>query len=874
MAVCRTCNLDFEKLRVELSVETLSRENRIGPRGLYLHCPACGERNEIELKPYDLFVRGEKRKFYRWRGAQTKIENFDGKCRINLGAMTLSLSEKLKDDYIAGDNFSVEQICHKAVPVFRQLDGSLLAPDLPVRREYLDLVDASRPAQSDRTARGGYRFTFHLTVAEQPVEITLPAVPVRPGQTPADGVEAFDGVHLLLWPKVSYRAWRRYFLRFGYAGATAEDIFGESREAKVYAFAGRSLDENERARGWLQLDTVSPDRRTRFACVESRPEWVGVEFEDGGRGEPTGGGLWRVRPAADAYPELGETNVAVDFGTSNTCVAWDSPQRPSLLAIGSCDEVLINGASLPNRMEHPDTWPPRQGFGRSQALLPTEILTRENVDEYRKRSHKVSDWVPVLDYSIPTGGVEAAYNEMGYVIPDFKWQNMIGDAWYKNQHVELQKKYIEFLLLIVIAELVTHNAIGPSLNVKFSYPLAFDREMHDKFVSVLQETTAAVSRQTGVNVMPDLEGAAPNKFIPLDEARAAARSASTHSNDDSACLYVDIGGGSTDIALLELRGQTGRRDSYVNICSFEYAGGGLAAALAEGGCLKAGSDISHFRRKIREAGSVIELMNSDTLFSGNKRNAITNKSSYFYAYLRQFLSRLLAAHIINGALARNGGRPHAEAHPAAAAPEAPPAPTPRETYRVLLYPLGNGWGFGGFIDARYESRVFAELLTREANLILDEAITRQVVPPGVPRVEVLSQVIDEPKQAVVYGLLNKEGGESLTEQDWSWRSIVGWTTRTGPTQRAEWYRPVTGGSASAPAGAEPVTSGAILECRSDEWPAFPPRLPTPHELDRKNELTRFLARCSPSAYEQSWLLESPFHVLLEKLFKPALKELI
>ncbi|HLL75267.1 MAG TPA: hypothetical protein VK421_08360 [Pyrinomonadaceae bacterium] len=869
MAVCRTCNLDFEKLRVELSYETLARENRIGPRGLYLYCPACGERNEIELKPYNLFVRGEKRKLYRWRGAQTKIENFDGKCRINLGAMILSLSEKLKDDYIAGDNFSVEQICHKAVPVFRQLDGSLLAPDLPVRREYLDLVDTSRRAQSERTARGGYRFTFHLTVAEQPVEVTLPPVPARPGQTPADGVEAFDGVHLLLWPKVNYRAWRRYFLRFGYAGATAEDLFGEARDVKVYAFAGRSVDENERVRDWLQLDTVSPDRRTRFACVESRPEWVGVEFEDGGRGEPTGGGLWRIRPAADAYPEL-ETTVAVDFGTSNTCIAWDAPQGASLLAVKSCDEVLINGASLPNRLEYPDTWPPRQGFGRSQALLPTEILTRENVDEYRKRNHVVRDWVPVLDYSIPTSGVDAAYSEMECVIPDFKWQNMIGDAWYKKQHVDLQKKYIEFLLLIVIAELVTHNAIGPSLNVKFSYPLAFDEEMQDKFVSVLQEATTAVSRQTGVNVMPDLVKVGGKMTIPLDEARAAALSASAYGNDDSACLYVDIGGGSTDIALLELRRQTGRKDTYVNICSFEYAGGGLAAALAEGGCLKSGSDISHFRRKIRETGSVTELMNSDTLFSNNKKKAITNKSSFFYAYLRQFLSRLLAAHIINRALAANGGRPHAEARPAADAPDAPAARAP---YRVLLYPLGNGWGFGGFIDTRYATRVFPELLAKETNAILEEAVANKVVPPDVPRVEVLSQAVGEPKDAVVNGLLNNRDTGAFSAQDWPWRSIVGWTTRTSATQKAEWYRPVTGGSASAPPGAEPVTDGAILECPAEEWPAFPSRLPTPHELDERNELTRFLAGCSPSGVEQDWLQGSPFHVLLEKLFKPALKEL-
>jgi hypothetical protein len=850
MAACIKCRLDFEQLKMTIYVKQLADVQGVGEHGFHIYCPACGERNEIALKPYGLFLW--KGKFYRWRDAPTRIETSGGVYRVNLGNLTLAFPE----DLIGGDNFSKEQICYRAVPVFQQMDGSIMLPVLPVKREFLNLVDKVRGFRSEVTGKGENRFVFYLHVLEEPVEIVLPCVPVQPGRPTAPGtLSTFEGVHLILWPKVTYANWRRYFLRFGCTDNHADSLVNSSRDVKVWAFASKTLEAESAAKEWLPLDVASPNKQMRFGCVESRPDWVAIEFEDTLRREQVGGGIWQIDAARDTYQPQLETTLGVDFGTSNTCIAWGDAESVKLISIAPCDQYIIGGSKVPEKLDFPDTWPPRQGFGRGHALLPTEILTREKTSEYRIHGKNVKDWRPVVDYSIPTGGVEALYPEREHVIADFKWQSMIGDEWYRGQYMDLQQKYIEFLLLLAMAELAKQSAIGSTLDVKFSFPLAFDEQMQRDFRTVLDASARQVERQTGIIVRPVLE---------TDEARAAS-SADEPSAHDSACLYVDIGGGSTDIALLELGTNANERSRYNYICSFQYAGGALAAALVEGNCLRAGNDISHFRRKIREAGNITELMNAQTLFSSNRTRVIANKSNFFYAYLRQFLARLLAAHIINKALPAAGNGSVDDNQPAAT----------RETYRVLLYPLGNGWGFGSFIGMQYASGTFCQKLTSEANAIIDEAIEKRVVPPTTPRLEIKGKTVENPKNAVAAGLLSGGDDSDVRREDWPWRTIVGWTTQVGRTQKAEWFHPITGGNAENPLGSQPIPARSQLETIEDEWPAFPSKLPTPYELadGDLSEVRRALARCTPTAVDQDWLVDSPFHVLLEKLFKPALKEL-
>jgi hypothetical protein len=844
-ASCKKCRMNFEKLNLTVFVKAFSDKGAIHINGIPLFCPVCGTQNLLDLRAYGFFFwEGQ---FYHWRTATTKGA-FDKERRyfeVKIGLLTLNFPGEL----IADDKFTVDQICYAAVPVFGQLEGAPSIPFLPIKKSYLDLVDLQSGVTSERTVKGEYRFRFKLKVLEEVVEIIRPAVVAGADSLASDSNEYFNGVHLVLWPRINFKEWRRYFLRFGCDEKELRKLVNPTRDLKVYT--PPNLGQDVADKGWIAMDVVSEDGRTRYSCVESRPEWIAIEIKDKGRNE-IDGGLWRVAPAENSYSAETVT-IGIDFGTSNTCIAWQSATGLDLLPITDCNDFIIRGAKLPEVLNSVDTWVPRKGFGRHNALLPTEILTRETLSDLRSHAKSIESWRPVVDYSIPSGGVEIGYKEQDHVIADFKWQNMISDPELKRYFMDIQKRYLELTLLVAMAELAAKKSLRQGLDINFSYPLAFNQPMRDDFDVVLNQVVESVTRQTGVAVRYDKN--------MIDEARAAARTAGEPSGEDAACLYVDIGGGSTDIALLK-RGTGGRdRHRYMYVCSFQYAGGGLVSALAKGGCLTPGSDLADFRRKVREVGSINELMNSGSVFLPRKKNAIEAKGSYFYAYLRQFLARLLAAHVISGEW--KGSGPLVETG----------GEDGRSVYRVVLYTLGNGWGFGGFIDTNYATR-FSERLAVEVNRIIDEAIKRDALPANSPRIAIECNTPQNPKGAVAKGTISLDSGGEVAKGEWKARTILGWTTQVGHGRRVPWYREVIEGNSSPPAGEAPILSNSTVGFPQDEWPSFPAELPPPDDLDSGLKETRqYLSQIVASATEREWFVESPFHILMERLFKPKLEEL-
>jgi hypothetical protein len=539
--------------------------------------------------------------------------------------------------------------------------------------------------------------------------------------------------------------------------------------------------------------------------------------------------------------------------------------EPQLLSIDSrderIDEAIIDGSDLPSKVDAPDLWPPSEGFGKNHVLVPTELLTRQSLREIQQNPAQVKDWKPILDYTIPTSGVEVRYEDKNYTIAEFKLASMFDSSL--GEHRELQKRYLEFILLCVMARLANKNTLRKTVSFTFSYPLAFDEDEKGSFELVLNEVAKSLSNpKFGVTVRCELA---------VDEARAAARSGGhTFEASDNAALFVDIGGGSADIAFLRL--ENGHARGYNYVCSFEYAGGALAAALVEGkgDCLRAGTDLATFRRKVRASGSIRELTATEDLFLSSRRGTVITKSSYFYGYLLQFLARLLAAHILTGEWQSQISEESKEV-------------VKRTGFNVVFYGFGNGWGYGDLIDraGRYRN-VFGELLEEAVNSIVQEARTNgvtvedQLVPEGQPQIAIKTVEIREPKSAVACGLLRiGESSRWFEESRWPFRTIVGWTTTVNLNQKIDWYLPIEA-TARAPKGHQAIPADSKLDCREEEWPTFPNELPSPQFWDKNLEKTRgYLEdKCSPKGVQQSWLQESPFRILLERTFKDALKRAI
>jgi hypothetical protein len=797
---------------------------------LRLFCPACGETYRLDLSPYGVFSWNGR--LFRWDDVSPGRHRIDVPPRMRL---------KLPPDEL--EVIDVQSICYDAVPIFRLANGALSYPRWPVRKEYLDFIDFQKVSEVEITRDNRYVARLPFKGSVVPREINLPCIPVNPERPPIHENATFPGIHLVMWPDVPYKAWKRYFLRFGGDAEAAAPVFDPARELKVFALASPELGTAQAE--WVAVDALGSDGRTRFGCMESRPSRVAIEF--GSRG----GGIWEIpEPPYDSYPEGINTNIAVDFGTSNTCIATGEEDRQEFIPITPCDLFVIRGSELPERMSFADTWPPRQGFGKNKALLPTELLTRERMEEVRMQAGRLKQWRPVVDYGIPSGGSQVEFNEDEHIIAEFKWDQRIQDGVLRGYAQELQKRYIEFVMLFALAQLAHARRLGARVDTRFSFPLAFDPDQRKSFENVLQEVTGAVGTMTGLNVSVN---------TPLvDEARAAASAIVPFGK---ACLYVDIGGGSSDIALDIIRLESNQeRPRYKYVASFQYAGGALVDAYAGGRCLSV--SVNTFRRLIREK-DVRKLINDGRAFE-HKPEKINAKTYYFYAYLQEFLARLLAAHIVSGEWKESLG-------------EADQEQVRQDGYPIELYPLGNGWGFGHLFDPLYAKEVFSRDLTRHTNEILGEAEQQEPSAGVLPRVRVNVPegfTNEDPKSAVVFGLL-RGGSERDKRKDegWVFRTVVGCTTRVGPTRVVPWHRPVTNLASREPEGEKEGLPIASLTCPPNEWPSFQRDLPTPHDLDPGlNRVGNDLAKCIRVG--NKWLSQSPFHVLLEKLIRPKLKELL
>jgi hypothetical protein len=838
---CKKCAYDFETLRWDVDMKTILRQQG-GIEGdrIRIHCPACHEDNRIDLHPYGIFSLNEQ--LYRW------TESVTGGMNIDIGRMRLKLPP--------GDQIKVikdQDVRYETVPVFRLANGQLSFPRWPVRKEFLQVIDLDvETVPKPELVNDRYSIDIYFKGRSKPVPLNLECVPVSPERQPMGDNAAFEGVNLTLWPNVPYKDWKRYFLRFDCADEHARKLFTSSREVNVFALAAGELTadkEKPPVPNWVPVNAIASNGYTRYGCLESRPSYVAVEFGN------KSGGIWEIPPATDGrYPPGMGTKLAVDFGTSNTCVAVVGERgEPEFIAIESCDLPIIQGAPLSTRLNFADTWPPRQGFGKKRALLPTELLTREKLDEVRINVERIAQWRPVVDYGVPSSGNQVEFPEDNHLIAEFKWDERIQDNVLRPYAPEMQRCYIEFTVLFALAQLARVRKVNSQVDVSFSFPLAFEQSQQESFVELLEGIVKAVSMMTGLSLMLNTP--------LLDEARAAASSLVTHG---PACLYVDIGGGSSDIALDIIRtDDKGESSVYKYIASFQYAGGALVDAYDGGKCLSV--NLNTFRRMIRESG-VTEMLKKGRGFQPRPER-VRAKTFYFYGYLMEFLARMLAAHIISGEWLERVSKEQKKQ-------------ISLDGYQVELYPLGNGWGFGQILDPHYAISSFARDLSKRTNEILEDA-KQKLKRPDLPQVRVKVPEgfgKDDPKEAVVFGLLKSKSSEfrQRLPVDWQYRTIVGQTTKVGPTRVVPWYRPVDdratlldGGKVSDGEGELP---NASLTCPPNEWPDFITKLVPPHELDPGlNKTSNALQTCLFMA--SKWFHQSPFHVILEKLIKPKLKEL-
>jgi hypothetical protein len=674
-----------------------------------------------------------------------------------------------------------------------------------------------------------------------------------------------DGAHLVLWPDVHYKEWRQYFVRFGFEADRAS-LYQGSRKVRAYARVRESARESakEEEEPWIPFKELPSG--AQVASLMSRPDWLALEFVNTALGEVEGGGLWDVKASQEEYPDK-SLDIAVDFGTSNTYMMYkrSGQGEAESLSLEDCSYYFIEGSRVPRVLTAPEPWVPAKAFPPGEATLPSEIV----VTEKEILEKQPSEWRPIEDYGILGAEVEAKYPDVEYTVAGFKWQETVTPPSLRSHYGALRINYLKLLLLIALANLAKRGELGRNLNVMFSYPLSFNENMKETFENNLREVKKYLEKATGLKVPCQLG---------IDETRAASESVGSLKPDYNAYLFVDIGGGSTDISLIVVleSSKAKFREVVANIDSIRYAGGDLVTALSDGGCLQGNITPDHFRRRIRETGSLASLW--DEGLRKSHRGMITTKTGYFYGYLMEYLARILAAHFVNNEWKEFQYWDKYEREWKKYEYGLDELP---QEYRIALFPLGNGWGFGELRDRDYVG-IFAHELQERVRVILSEINKKQhpEIKKQPPEVRIKVQLPPRhPKEVVALGLL--QGGNQGSEQGptgkrlrpgGDFRTILGWTVQVGRERKLDWNL-ITMGGDKVPPGQSEITQNLALDCPEDAIPSFPEDLAGPYDIDRElNQARQVFQRVCLAG--NRWFQRTPMQIMMEELFRGFLRKVV
>lgn len=231
--------------------------------------------------------------------------------------------------------------------------------------------------------------------------------------------------------------------------------------------------------------------------------------------------------------------LSVDFGTSNTCLAYDTGAEATALQFSLNPEMLWGPAHTLEAVGFvPFHWGGKDGY------FPTVLLSRLNdwkgdinaIKADLKLEHLLRVDIPGLHQKLEKYMFEGGYRGAWSLHDDLKWNSNDTKPW--------RSLFLGLVLLYAHAELYFERHAKIESYV-FTYPLAFDDVERDLYVhDAWQVTNRIRSFCYAGDREIDL-----SRFYAVDESTAIAKFIEAASNRETLELFVDTGGGTTDIAL-------------------------------------------------------------------------------------------------------------------------------------------------------------------------------------------------------------------------------------------------------------------------------------------------------------------------------------
>ena len=241
----------------------------------------------------------------------------------------------------------------------------------------------------------------------------------------------------------------------------------------------------------------------------------------------------------ERVPEPQSARLSVDFGTSNTCLAFDTSEAPITLKFSLSPQMLWGPQhDLESVGFVPFRWGGKDGY------FPTVLLSRlvgwdvdpAAIKQDLQLEHIFRVDIPALHQKVEEYMLKGLYSDVWSLHGDLKWNSNDTTPW--------RSLFISLVLLYAHAELFFKYRAKVDAYV-FTYPLAFgdtERELyiHDAFVATNKVRSFCYTADQGVDL---------GKFFSVDESSAIANFVEAKSNRETLELFIDTGGGTTDIAL-------------------------------------------------------------------------------------------------------------------------------------------------------------------------------------------------------------------------------------------------------------------------------------------------------------------------------------
>lgn len=330
---------------------------------------------------------------------------------------------------------------------------------------------------------------------------------------------------LALWPPRVAAEWNLYI---AYGAGTRRETGVRWVLVSDEGAAERNVELTDEEYASIIQGGSKPSRPRAMLLRDSQGEAAGVLF---------------LKLAEESAVEARAARLAVDFGTSNTCLAYEAGSQPEPLKFTLSPEMLWGEESaLETPGFVPFRWGGKDGFYSTILLSP--------------KGQRVSDWGVDIDHvkddirvehlvrvDIPSlhRGIEKPLSNGDY---EADWEMHDDLKWDPDTRKPWRSLFLGLSLLYAHAEIFFKHRSKVREYV-FTYPLAFSATERDLFVDDARQMVNKV-RSFCYAGLGDVQG---DRFHAVDESTAVAKFIEAPPNLETLELFIDTGGGTTDIAL-------------------------------------------------------------------------------------------------------------------------------------------------------------------------------------------------------------------------------------------------------------------------------------------------------------------------------------